>query len=259
MKEKKIYFKNIPDVGNLNLDRILFEFEYTPIIFTCRDLKNDFYLCLCADIRKIQEWIITPISPELLKRMLKDKITIYDAFKLSDEKKIMAQYTKKDGISYKKVNFNNIDDMLLPDKDEFLEDEDSFSDYIEELEESSLSYSLLNNENLEVSSYSLLNNENLEVSSYSLLNNENLEVSSYSLLNNENLKVSSCLKRIIDSSINTVSKSSYIRNNSRKEFYNNIITLNSDVLKNSHTNNIESTKKMGCNNIYNFYSIFYAA
>ena len=199
MKDKKVYFENIPDIGNLNLDKILFEFEYTPIIFTCRDLKNNFYLCLCVDIRKIQEWIITPISPELLIRMLKNKITIYNAFKQSDEKKIMAQYTKKDGISYKEVNFNNIDDMLLLDKDEFLEDEDSFSDYIEELEESFLSYNLFNSENLEVSSYS---------------------------------------KRIIDSSINMVSKSSYIRNNSKTEFYINIIIPNSDIFKNSHTNSI---------------------
>lgn len=133
MLKNKIYFNDVPDVEKLYLDEVFFEFENIPILFSCVDIYEKYYLCICSEIRKIQKWVITPISSELLIKMLKDKITIYEAFKESIENKIIAQYNRATDISYKKVKFVDIEECDLPDKDEFLEDEDSFVDYINEL------------------------------------------------------------------------------------------------------------------------------
>ena len=73
-------FSNIPGIGNLYLDRILYEFESEPILFTCLDSNKRLYLCLCSEIRYNQKWIIVECSPETLEVLIDRRIDIASAF-----------------------------------------------------------------------------------------------------------------------------------------------------------------------------------
>lgn len=159
MKSRKVYFENVPNIGDLKIDEVFFDFEYVPILFSCIDNNNNLYLCVCAEIRKTQQWVISPISSKLLIEMLQDKITIFQAFELSYNSKIFAEYSKDSGITYKSIEFQGLDLLLLPEKDEYLEDEESFVEYINSLNDNyqtiSLNYSISdnggNNEDIDIS------------------------------------------------------------------------------------------------------------
>lgn len=121
MKFTDPYFENICDIGDLFLDEIFFEFENIPVLFLCRDRDKNIYLCLCSEIRKVQNWMICKISRNILASMLKDKITIRQAFELLDDKLYIVQYTKDEKLCSKQVPFNEIAEEDLPDKDVYLE------------------------------------------------------------------------------------------------------------------------------------------
>lgn len=131
--KKESYFKSVPNIGDLNLLEVFLDFENIPVLFLCADSQHSLYLCLCSEIRKIQTWTISKITADVLVDMLKDNITIYQAFAMIDEYKYLAKYTKEDGISYKAVKFENIPVENLPDQNEYLENEENFKSLIEEL------------------------------------------------------------------------------------------------------------------------------
>lgn len=116
----------------MKLDKILFEFEFIPVLFSCVDKYNNFYLCLCSEIRKYQEWIVTAIEPKMMIDLLKDRITIYDAFKNLNSKKTIITYKEKK-IASEEKDFDEINERLLPDRNEYLEDEGMLTDYINKL------------------------------------------------------------------------------------------------------------------------------
>lgn len=134
--KKYIFLNKIDDVGVLYIDQVFLEFEKIPILFSCVDESDNLYLCLCSEIRKIQRWIISPIDNTLLIDMLKDKITIYEAFINSVESKLVIEYNKQNEgqLKIEKVKFSSLTQYDLPDEGEFLEDEESFCDYIKKLE-----------------------------------------------------------------------------------------------------------------------------
>ena len=61
-----MFFFNIPQHGDLHLDKILFSFENVPMIFVCRNNKNEYFLCQCVDVITGISWMITPVSTKLL-------------------------------------------------------------------------------------------------------------------------------------------------------------------------------------------------
>ena len=63
---KVMFFFNIPQHGDLHLDKILFSFENVPMIFVCRNNKNEYFLCQCVDVITGISWMITPVSTKLL-------------------------------------------------------------------------------------------------------------------------------------------------------------------------------------------------
>ena len=79
MNYPKPYFSDIPGVGCLDIDYIFFEAE-CPILFTCIDLEENLYLCICCDIRDEQRWIISPTTADKLIKLIKNKISLFDAF-----------------------------------------------------------------------------------------------------------------------------------------------------------------------------------
>ena len=72
MNYPKPYFSDIPGVGCLDIDYIFFEAE-CPILFTCIDLEENLYLCICCDIRDEQRWIISPTTADKLIKLIKNK------------------------------------------------------------------------------------------------------------------------------------------------------------------------------------------
>lgn len=140
MNYPKPYFSDIPGVGCLDIDYIFFEAE-CPILFTCRDLEENLYLCICCDIRDEQRWIISPTTADKLIKLIKNKISLFDAFH-SDF--VFVAVWKKDYQKEKieKRNFNDINLQDIPDKEEFLDAEDGeYNDYLEKLHDSTYSIS----------------------------------------------------------------------------------------------------------------------
>ena len=133
----KTYFKNIPEIGDLVLDEIFYEDIY-PVLFCCRDLNENRYICVCCDIRGAQRWIVSPISNENLSNLIKDKITLKDAFLTMPSRNSFLIEWKPEFASEKvmAVRPEQIPEEDLPIDGEYLEpDKDEFLDYLEILKE----------------------------------------------------------------------------------------------------------------------------
>lgn len=126
-----IYFRSVLEVGDLYLDKILFEFDKNPMLFVCKDQKEDYYLCLCTDVIIEYTWMITKVSRENLLKLLLDKIPILDIFKSSLEPIIIAAQ-QKNVILYEEKYFDEIAEEDLPEENEKLENP-YISDYIERI------------------------------------------------------------------------------------------------------------------------------
>lgn len=134
MELPKPYFKKIVDVGGLDIEYVFFEANY-PILFSCTDIMNNLYLCVCYDNRKEQSWIISKTTSKMIIDMLSDKITLYDSLKSPYNKNYIIRWSYK----YKKedvfeVEFININELDLPTKGEYLDAEiGEFDEYIKKL------------------------------------------------------------------------------------------------------------------------------
>ncbi len=132
---KNVMFEKVGKYKNLKIDKIFLEFENIPVLFSCTDDSDALFLCLCNEIRKKQRWVIAKISPEDLAKMLEDKITIYEAFQAANEPKFIVDYepTISQELNVQETSFNDMKPEDLPDKDEFLENQGEFTEYISEL------------------------------------------------------------------------------------------------------------------------------
>ena len=137
------YFTGIPNIGDLYLDKVLFE-DICPIFFTLISEELNRYICVCCELYGEQRWLISPISNSELIRMLKDEISMRDAFLTQNsEKCIVARWSKENPkTSYKLVDTCKLPSGDLP-LDEYLESEDDeIAEYIELLEQSGFAYTL---------------------------------------------------------------------------------------------------------------------
>jgi len=91
MKNRDLYFREINEIGDLYLDFVFVEYE-EPILFTCIDNKSNLYLCLCSEIRGEGRWIITPTEVCVIKDMIQNNITIYDALKATTSYKYILEW-----------------------------------------------------------------------------------------------------------------------------------------------------------------------
>ena len=73
---KKKFIINVEPIGNLYLDSVFFEFEMEPLLFTCKDVKNNLYFCHCYKIAAEQKYFIIPINKNKLKDLKEQKISI---------------------------------------------------------------------------------------------------------------------------------------------------------------------------------------
>lgn len=133
-----IYFKSVPQYGDLEIEKVLFLFDNIPMIFICRDDKKRYFLCQCVDVIDKFSWMITPVQKRLLISMMKDEISVLSAFKDSGYDIILADEVKNE-IGYRKIPFKNISLDELPDPDEKLENPD-LREYIEQLQKEEIIY-----------------------------------------------------------------------------------------------------------------------
>lgn len=132
----KLYFNNVPCVGLLVLEKILFSFENIPIVFVCVDADKKRYLCVCDDVIDEESWIIVKISDYKLLRVLNDDETILSAFE--NNHVIVADKAFGEDIRYNEIAYCEIDADELPLCDQYLEMKEYLSEYIDKVRESSL-------------------------------------------------------------------------------------------------------------------------
>lgn len=112
---------NIADIGDLYVEQILYEFEF-PILFVCIDDNQNRYLSLTID-EMLGQYVIAPISCEMLHEILRNQIYIEQAFRNCsqnivyitdynfDEKKLIVRIERPEEVS----------EDLLPDKNTYLD------------------------------------------------------------------------------------------------------------------------------------------
>lgn len=115
----------------LYIDKIIFE-SYFPIIFTCKDDKNNIYMCVCCqNNEKGIKWLVGKTDSKSIVKVLEDKITIRELLLYNSKEHISIQYINGDY----NVEYNNSDwkenSIYLPKKDSYIyADEGEFDEEI---------------------------------------------------------------------------------------------------------------------------------
>lgn len=110
----------IPEIGKLTEEKVLFEFDKIPIIFVCKNQYRQRYLCICTDCILGYSWMITEVSRDILIDLIRDKITVLEAFGLS-KKKVYIIEKDKEQYLWESYDFSDVPKDELPDENEKLE------------------------------------------------------------------------------------------------------------------------------------------
>lgn len=115
----------------LYIDRIILE-SYFPIIFTCKDDKNNIYMCVCCqNNEKAIKWLVGKTDAKSIIKVLEDKITIREILLYNSTEHISIEYINGDyNIEYNNSDWNE-NSMCLPKKDSYMyADEGEFDEEI---------------------------------------------------------------------------------------------------------------------------------
>lgn len=104
----EIYFENIPNIGDLTLEHIFYEYG-EPILFVCRGTNHKRYLCSCCKLS--EKWILSQVSEEELIQLIDDSISIRSLFESCTKSPFMLYW---DGVLLS-VQFDGVIPELLPD------------------------------------------------------------------------------------------------------------------------------------------------
>lgn len=133
------YFKNIPKMGNLEMDHIFLENGY-PVLFTCKN-KNRIFLCICRTVIDVQKWVISEIDLQTLSNLINNVTSIYDAFKSGKNYACIVKWDKVNKQEeYEVLKCNMLSDSDLPKKKVFLDDEGESLEYLNKVENRILQY-----------------------------------------------------------------------------------------------------------------------
>lgn len=124
-------FVKLEKYGRLYIEKILFESNY-PILFTCINQEKNRFLCVCCqNNEKGKKWLITKATSDTILSMLKDEISIREAFlkdktcRISLVRKNNKEYSEHDNEDW------NENSIYLPKKGEYIEaDDEEFSEEI---------------------------------------------------------------------------------------------------------------------------------
>lgn len=76
-------FKNIPYIGELQLEKTFYAYHDKPVLFVCLDAYKNRYLCYRCDYSEM--WLIGQVSTEQLVAMMDNKIYLRDMFEISSK------------------------------------------------------------------------------------------------------------------------------------------------------------------------------
>ena len=85
----EIYFTNIPDVGDLSLEHVFYEYE-EPVLFVCTDASGKRYLCSCC--RLSENWIVRQVDEALLVDMIDNRVSLDNMFRFPDNKTLFLSW-----------------------------------------------------------------------------------------------------------------------------------------------------------------------
>lgn len=140
MNNKEAYFKNVPQIGDLYLDKILFEFDYEPIVFVCKNINNLRFLCVCDDVIERYSWIVSRISNKKLIEVIENRITVMSVFSCSKHKILVIDRDfDSDEYRYSFSFFKDIAADELPNEDQYLNMDGKFEDYVKTLKDDCIS------------------------------------------------------------------------------------------------------------------------
>lgn len=112
MKDK-LYFENVIGIGDLYLEHIFLDYDKEPVFFTCIDEHGLLYICLCAEIRGEQRWVISKSSIRILNAVVNGTMDMYSAFGLHENLYIVQR--NMEGIETSRIeSFSNVDPLDLP-------------------------------------------------------------------------------------------------------------------------------------------------
>ncbi len=97
----------------------LMQYEGIPIVFVCKD-ENSLYICLCTEIRKIQTWIVGPVSLENIETLISQQIDLYHVFKDIEYPLYQIESKRYRVFTSKTVHFKAINELDLPVAGEML-------------------------------------------------------------------------------------------------------------------------------------------
>lgn len=126
-------FMIVDKLGLLEIETVLVEMN-EPVFFICKNEKEDLFLCSCCQSNKNgKKWLITRTSPSVIVKILKDDITLREAFlKFKD---IQVSVCSLDGVTkiteHDPVDWDYENSIFLPDKEEYMDaEDDEFSEEI---------------------------------------------------------------------------------------------------------------------------------
>ena len=131
MKIPEPYFQNVPKYGNLSVEQVLVEYVY-PLLSVLKDSAGSRFICMCFDTRGTQQWLIAPISPSNLIKLLTNRLTLKDSFVKDTDTVVYAfrnYETKTD--SFLPMAPEKVPQEYLPEDSEYLDAEpDEWEAYI---------------------------------------------------------------------------------------------------------------------------------
>lgn len=131
-------FMIVDKLGMLEIETVLVEMN-EPVFFICKNEKEDLFLCSCCQANKNgKKWLITRTSPDVIVKILKDEISLREAF--LEFKDIQVSVCAFDGdikiTEHDAADWDYKNSIFLPDTDEYMEaEEDEFLEEISYYEE----------------------------------------------------------------------------------------------------------------------------
>lgn len=127
------------ETGVLEIDKVFFE-SYYPILFTCKNDKNDLFLCVCCQAdSSIKKWLLTTVSAETILKLLSNEITIRDSFLTKNGNKYSIIFKNKkynlevdntkDWDPEKSIDLPTTGEYLDAEGDEYLDEIEYYKNY----------------------------------------------------------------------------------------------------------------------------------
>lgn len=118
-KMNDLYFRDVTQIGDLYLEHVFYSFESEPILFVCSDKLKRIYLCLCADIRYEQKWIIAKCNVSIMKSLIEEQVDIATVFLNSPQLIVVIMDLQGQEKSYI-LESGRVDRLDLPEEGAFL-------------------------------------------------------------------------------------------------------------------------------------------